>query len=71
MKQTVLQVPSMHCGACANRVEEAVKHLEGVRRVKADFMAHTVEVAFDTDKLDEATLRSVIERTGYEVTEQW
>ena len=67
MEQTTLQVPGMHCGGCANRIEEAVKHVEGVRRVKADFMAHTVDVAFDPDKLDAAAVRSVIEKTGYEV----
>ncbi len=67
MEQTILRVPSMHCGGCANRIEEAVRHLEGVRRVKADFMAHTVEVAFEPTQLDEAALRSVIEKTGYEV----
>lgn len=68
MEQTVLQAPGMHCSGCANRIEEAVKHIEGVRRAKADFMAHTVEVAFDTEKLDETMLRSVIEKTGYEVS---
>ena len=31
-------------------------------------MAHTVEVAFESEKLDETTLRSVIEKTGYEVS---
>lgn len=67
MEQATLQVPGMHCGGCANRIEEAVKHIEGVRRVKADFMAHTVDVAFDSDKVEPATLRSAIEKTGYEV----
>ncbi len=67
MEQTTLQVPGMRCGGCANRIEEAVKHIEGVRRVKADFMAHTVDVAFDSDKLDAAAVRSAIENTGYEV----
>lgn len=68
MEQRTLQVPGMHCGGCATRIEEAVKHVEGVRRVKADLMAHTVDVAFDSEKADEATVRSVIEKTGYEVT---
>lgn len=67
MEQTSLRVPGMHCGGCANRIEGALKHVEGVRRVKADFMAHTVEVAFDSEKVDEAEVRSVIEKTGYEV----
>jgi copper chaperone CopZ len=38
-----------------------------VRRVKADFMAGTVEVAFEPSQLGEPTVRSVIARTGYEV----
>jgi copper ion binding protein len=67
VKQTVLRVPGMHCGGCANRIEEAVKHIEGVRRVKADFQAHTADVAFDSDKVDETKLRFVIEKAGYEV----
>ena len=67
MEQRTLQVPGMHCGGCANRIEDALKHVEGVRRVKADFMAHTVDVAFDSEKVDETTVRSVIEKTGYEV----
>lgn len=67
MEQTTLRVPGMHCGRCANRIEEALRQIEGVRRVKADFMAHTVDVAFERDKVDESTVRSVIEKTGYEV----
>ena len=67
MEQRILQVPGMHCGGCATRIEDALKHVEGVRRVKADFVAHTVDVAFDSEKVDETTVRSVIEKTGYEV----
>ena len=56
----------MHCGGCAHRIEEALTHLEGVRRVKADFTAGTVEVAFEPAVLDDIALRSMIEQTGYE-----
>lgn len=67
MDRRTLQVPGMHCGGCARRIEDALKHVEGVRRVKADFMTHTVDVAFDSEKVDETTVRSVIEKAGYEV----
>jgi copper chaperone CopZ len=67
MEQLVLDVKGMHCGACANRIEEALKHLEGVRRVKADFTAGTVEVAFESTQLDKTAVRSMIEQTGYDV----
>ncbi len=67
MEQTTLHVPGMHCGGCANRIESALKQLEGVRRVKADFMAQKVEISFDRGKVDEDAVRSLIEKTGYEV----
>ena len=67
MEQTTLEVPGMHCDGCASRIEEAVSHIEGVRRVQADFKAHTVDVVFDPHKVDAAAVRSVIEKSGYEV----
>lgn len=68
MQQLVLDVKGMHCGGCAHRIEEALRHLEGVPRVKADLTAGTVEVAFESAQLDETVVRSIIEQTGYEVS---
>lgn len=56
----------MACENCEERVEHALKSLEGVGRVRANARNQRVEVLFDTNKLDGDAIAARIAQTGYE-----
>jgi Heavy-metal-associated domain. len=54
----------MSCTGCESNVEAAVSELQGIQGVEADHEAGTVTVDGD---VDEGTVTSAIEDSGYEV----
>lgn len=66
-KEMVLPVEGMTCTGCENNVQFALSSLPGVRRVKADHKAKTVEVEFDPSATNEDEVRRAIEEIGYTV----
>ncbi len=67
MKQTIMEVPELHCDGCESTVEKAVGRLAGVERVSASFQSGQVEVDYDEAVTNEQEIRSLIEEAGYEV----
>lgn len=66
MKEIRLKVQGMMCGGCENRVQNALKTIEGVESVKANHKEGTVIVNV-SDNLNEDILKEKIEDIGYEV----
>lgn len=64
---TVLQVHGMSCTGCERNVEFALSSLPGVKGVKADHGAKTVEVDFDSAQTTEDEIRRAVEDIGYTV----
>jgi copper chaperone CopZ len=58
----------MTCGACEQRIEKALKRIDGVAQSAADHRAARVRVMFDPARTSERAVRSCIERAGYSVT---
>ena len=55
MKEYVLNVKGMVCGGCENRVQNAVKNINGVKEVVASHVDGTVKiVAKDDSVLEQA-----------------
>ena len=67
MKEIILKVEGMSCGGCENRVQNAVKTIEGVEEVVADHLNCTVTVK--ANNVDEAVIKEKIEDLGYSVVE--
>lgn len=65
MEQYEFQVDGMSCTGCEERVTNAAKHVEGVRRVDADHESGTVEITADEGTED--TVRQAIHDAGYDV----
>ncbi len=68
MKEIILKVEGMVCNGCENRVQNALKTIEGVENVVADHTAGTVKVSVKED-VDENVLKEKIEDIGFEVKE--
>ena len=66
MEKTTLNVQGMSCGHCKAAIESAVKEA-GAADVTVNLEAGTVEVAYDTAKVDLQKVKDAIEDAGYDV----
>ena len=66
MKETIINVKGMVCNGCENRVQNALKTIEGVENVVAD---HTKGIVTVTSKseVEESVLKDKINDIGFEV----
>lgn len=65
MERYEVTVEGMSCTGCEERVTNAAKRVEGVRRVTADHETDTVEITADEGTEDE--VRQAIHDAGYDV----
>lgn len=66
MKELELKVEGMMCSGCENRVQNALKNIEGVTDVKADHTNKTVKVTVEKEGLEDS-IKECIDDLGYEV----
>lgn len=68
-RRVVLPVRGMHCAACVDKVDGALKALRGVEAVSVDLPSRTVAVSFVPvpGRLEVKHLRRAIESAGYDV----
>lgn len=66
MEKLDLKVKGMSCTGCEQTVTNAVKQVEGVRRVEADHEASSVEVTAEDSHEDE--IRQAIHKAGFDVS---
>ncbi len=69
MQKAVIQLEPLVCPSCMQKIEHAVKLLNGIRQdsIKILFNASKVRVNFDSDKLTVGEIEKAIETLGYEV----
>ena len=61
-----LAVSGMDCSSCADSVEKALRHLEGVEDVRVDVLGGRVVVQYAEGKLARGDLAGAINRVGYQ-----
>lgn len=66
MKELEFKVEGMMCGGCENRVQNALKNIDGIIDVKADHISKTVKVTVQKGDLEE-NIKQTIEDLGYEI----
>lgn len=62
-----LIVPGMGSDHCAGIVRQSLERLEGIENIDTSIAAHRVTVSLSADGPDESTLRSTVEKAGYDV----
>ena len=62
------KVEGMMCGGCENRVQNALKAIDGVETVVASHTKGTVTVTLNKE-MDKNVIKEKIEDMGYEVKE--
>ncbi len=58
-------VTGMTCSACSAHVEKAVSRLEGVAEVNVNLLGGSMQVDFDPDRQNNASIISAVEASGY------
>lgn len=64
---TVVGEEKLHCEGCEQRVDRALKRLDGVREVEASHRSQHIEVEYDPGQVDEEEIRERLDLLGYEV----
>lgn len=64
-----LDIGGMHCAACAQAVEKALRSIDGVIEANVNFAAEAARVTFDPDVADIAVLIRAVEAAGYSARE--
>ena len=68
MEELKFRIDGMMCNGCENRVQNAIKTIEGVENVIANHTDGTVIVTLNK-KIDRTIIKEKIEDIGYEVKE--
>lgn len=66
MKELTIKVKGMVCNGCENRVQNALKTIEGITQVEADYTKETVKITA-SNEISEKTIEEKIEDIGFEV----
>lgn len=64
-----IPIGGMTCAACAQRVEKAVKKLEGVTSVSVNFATEKATVVYEPQTVRLSSIRGAIEKAGYKALE--
>lgn len=69
MKAATIQLETLTCPSCMQKIEGAVKKLEGIDKdtLKVLFNSSKVKVNFDEDRLGIDQIEGAITNMGYEV----
>ena len=67
IKVATFGIGGMHCAACANRNERALKKLHGVREAAVNFGMRNARVEFDAGAVTERALHDAVIGNGFQV----
>ena len=68
MNETTIKIAGMSCSGCGNRVQNALKNIEGIEEVEADHTTGMVKVASKSDVSEDA-IKEKLTNLGFEVEE--
>jgi plastocyanin domain-containing protein/sulfite exporter TauE/SafE/copper chaperone CopZ len=65
IRKEKIKVYEMTCTSCENRVEKAVKKLEGVIDAKAHYSSQFAEIEYDDELCNQSKIKAAIKAAGY------
>ncbi|HET6376473.1 MAG TPA: sulfite exporter TauE/SafE family protein, partial [Methylocella sp.] len=68
LQNAVFYARGMHCTGCEHIIEESVRKLAGVQKVKADYPSETVSVVFDPAAASLESICAAVAQKGYRCT---
>jgi len=65
MQKLKFKIEGMHCTACAMDIDGELEDTEGIAESKTNYAKAHTEVSFDSEKITEEKIRSIINKIGY------
>ena len=69
MQKATIQIETLTCPSCMQKIENGVKSLDGVNKnnIKVLFNSSKVRVEYDDEKVSIKDIENAIDKLGYEV----
>lgn len=67
MTTKTYQLDTLTCPSCTAKIEGMLKKTEGIEKSEVLFNSSRVRVSFDDSKMDSETIKSRINKLGFEV----
>ncbi|MDP4182975.1 MAG: heavy metal-associated domain-containing protein [Bacillota bacterium] len=67
METVNLNIPSLSCSSCSNKITEGIKTLKGVSNVNADIKSQMVTIDYNPDIIQTKEIKQQISQMGFEV----
>lgn len=69
MQKATIQLETLTCPSCMQKIENAVKSLEGVDKesLSVSFNSSKVKLNFDDEKVSIKDIENAIDKLGYEI----
>lgn len=67
MTRTTLQLETLTCPSCLQKIENALTQAKGVEKVKVLFNASRARVEHDEDVISKNEIKDIVEKVGYKV----
>ncbi|BAK94572.1 cation transporter [Tetragenococcus halophilus] len=67
MEKVIIQLGTLTCPSCMQKIEQAIKKEDGVAKVKVLFNASKVKVELDSSVTDAVIIQQTIKKLGYTV----
>jgi Cu+-exporting ATPase len=68
-KNITIPIGGMTCASCAQRIEKAIKKLDGVTTVSVNFATEKATIAYEPQKVRLSAIKEAIEKAGYKALE--
>ena len=63
---TVKTTPEIHCTGCETKIKNNIRFVKGVKRIETNLDKKEIEVTYDADKTNTATIIEAFKKLGYE-----
>lgn len=67
MDTVKFNVPSISCSVCSGKIQGGLKEVNGIQNVSVDLKSQTVNVDYDSSKIQSQDIKKNISSMGYEV----
>jgi len=66
-REVSLKIDGMHCASCAQTIERALKHKEGIFKANVNLATEKATVSYNPEIIDLENIESVIKGAGYDI----
>lgn len=67
MKQLTMQLETLTCPSCMQKIENGLKKQAGIKKLEVLFNSSKVKAEIDENEISAEEVQRVVERLGYEV----